>query len=341
MVRYLSEHAHFSRVPTYAGSIEYEGEGAETATLALLQALVPNEGDGWKWNLEELDRYYEEHAHVPFPSGAQPERQSAFDLSETEAPPLSREHLGICLDAAAVLGRRTAEMHLALAMETQGPAFAPEPLRPDDVRLLGTELEEHAARVFDRLKESLAKLPDEVVESAGLVLSRRKQWLDRFRLLRDMEIHALRTRIHGDYHLGQVLRAKNDFVILDFEGEPSRPLAERREKRSPLEDVAGMLRSFSYAAQAALLNYTTRRPDVLDRLDPWARLWEHSTAAEFLRAYRTTAGDAPFLPADPGGFKTLLEAYLLNKALHELRNELDNRPGWARIPLSGILSLGL
>jgi maltose alpha-D-glucosyltransferase / alpha-amylase len=339
--RYLSERAHFSRVPPFAGSIEYEEEGAETATLALLQGLVPNEGDGWKWNLEELDRYYQDHAHVPFPSGAQPASQSVFDLSETEAPPLAREHLGICLDAAAVLGRRTAEMHLALAMETDDRAFAPEPLRPDDVRHIGTELEEHTALVFERLKESLSNLPDEIVESAGLTLSRRRQWVDRFRLLRDMEIRALRTRIHGDYHLGQVLRAKNDYMILDFAGEPARPLAERREKRSPLEDVAGMLRSFSYAAQVALLNYTTRRPDALDRLDPWARLWERSTAAEFLRAYRATAGNAPFLPADPVGFKTLLEAYLLNKALHELRYELDNRPGWARIPLSGVLSLGI
>jgi maltose alpha-D-glucosyltransferase/alpha-amylase len=232
-------------------------------------------------------------------------------------------------------------MHLALAMEAEDPAFAPEPLRPDDVKLLGTELEEYASRVFDRLKESLSKLPDDIVESAGLTLSRRKQWLDRFRLLRDMEIRALRTRIHGDYHLGQVLRTKNDYVILDFEGEPARPLAERREKHSPLKDVAGMLRSFSYAAQVALLNYTTRRPDAIDRLDPWARFWERSTAAEFLRAYRATPADAPFLPADPGSFKTLLEVYLLSKALHELRHELENRPGWARIPLVGILSLGL
>lgn len=134
---------------------------------------------------------------------------------------------------------------------------------------------------------------------------------------------------------------KNDYVILDFEGEPARPLAERRSKHSPLKDVAGMLRSFSYAAYAALLNYTARRPDDYSRLEPWGRLWESATASQFLRAYLATVKEAGFLPADRRALRTLLEAYLLDKALYELRYELNNRPGWIRIPLLGILSLGI
>ena len=334
VAKYLTERAHFRHTPPFAGAIEYQREGAEAATLVMLQGLVPNQGDGWKWTLEELNRYYEEHDHVPFPDGALPADTELFDFSATETPAIAREHLGTCLDSASILGRRTAEMHLALAA-VDDPAFAPEPLGPDDVRLLAAAPEEHAAGALERLKEDLSRLPHDIAEPAGLMFSRRRQWLDRFRTLGKLEIRALRTRIHGDYHLGQVLRAGNDYVIVDFEGEPARSLAERRAKQSPLKDVA------SYAAQAALLNYTTRRRDAFERLDPWSRLWVRSTAAEFLRTYRATAGGAAFLPAEPAAFRTLLEAFLLDKALYELRYELDNRPAWVRIPLSGILSLAL
>jgi maltose alpha-D-glucosyltransferase/alpha-amylase len=189
------------------------------------------------------------------------------------------------------------------------------------------------------LKENLSRLPDDVVEQSSLVLSRRRHFLDRFGVLEGFELQALRTRIHGDYHLGQVLRVKNDYVILDFEGEPARSLAERRAKHSPLKDVAGMMRSFSYAVYAALLNFTTRRPHDFEKLEPWANLWEESSTAEFLRAYRAVAQGAEFLPTDPVALRALLEAYLLDKALYELRYELDNRPTWVRIPLHGILSL--
>ena len=141
-----------------------------------------------------------------------------------------------------------------------------------------------------------------------------------------------RIRVHGDYHLGQVLRVKNDYVILDFEGEPTQPLADRRIKHSPLKDVAGMLRSFSYAAYAALLNYAARRPEAVDQLEPWARLWEQSTCAEFLRAYRETIAPGNLLPESPTEADSLLRAYLVDKALYELCYELDNRPNWVRIP---------
>jgi maltose alpha-D-glucosyltransferase/alpha-amylase len=127
-------------------------------------------------------------------------------------------------------------------------------------------------------------------------------------------------------------------VILDFEGEPTRPLAERRAKHSPVKDVAGMLRSFSYAAWTALLAYTTRRSGDLAQLEPWAHLWEQEISAEFLRAYRGTAGDATFLPNTTEALRTLLDAYLMDKALYELGYELHNRPAWVRIPLRGLLS---
>jgi maltose alpha-D-glucosyltransferase / alpha-amylase len=201
------------------------------------------------------------------------------------------------------------------------------------------DIRDHAARVFDVLKENVSRLPDDIVECAGLVLSRRRLILERFRNPGADPIEGLLTRIHGDYHLGQVLRYRSDFIILDFEGEPARSLAERRAKQSPMKDVAGMLRSFSYAAYATLINFTARRPEDLGRLMPWARLWERSVSAEFLRAYRAISQGSNHVPSEAAAFRQLLDAYLLDKALYELLYELNNRPAWVRIPVEGILAL--
>jgi maltose alpha-D-glucosyltransferase / alpha-amylase len=277
-----------------------------------------------------------------FPHGALPDQQlSLLQLSEAQESPFAREHVGTYLDAAALLGRRTAEMHLALASPTHDPAFMPEPVSSLDIDRLREELILHATSAFDALKENVARLPDGVLERAGLVLSRRTLVLDRFRQLSATEIHALRTRIHGDYHLGQVLRSKGDFVILDFEGEPARSLAERRTKQSPLKDVAGMLRSFSYAAFSALMKYSTRRPEDFHRLEPWTRLWEQSVWSAFLRTYCEYAKGVSVVPSEPQLFQQLLEAYVIDKALYELAYELNNRPNWVVIPLTGILALPL
>jgi maltose alpha-D-glucosyltransferase/alpha-amylase len=336
--RYLTERTHFTRIPPFAGSIEYIHGTNEPSTLAMLQGLVTNEGDGWRWNLEELDRYYENCSRLPRETGPQTVK-SLFELSEEEDSAQARAQLGICLDAAATLGRRTAEMHAALSSGKGDPDFAPEPLERDALRSLANEMEEHAAQVFSRLKDLMPRFSEDAIESAALVLSRRRRALARFYHLKDLGIDSQRIRIHGDYHLGQILCVKNDFVILDFEGEPTKPLVERRAKHSALKDVAGMLRSFGYAAQVSLANYTARRPESLESLRVWSRFWELSVAASFLRAYRLEAGTACFLPSRSQEFKALLEAYLLDKALYELNYELENRPAWVRIPLAGILAL--
>jgi maltose alpha-D-glucosyltransferase/alpha-amylase len=329
--RFLTETAKFGIIPPFGGSIEVRRADEEPATVALLQGLVQNEGDGWQWTLEELDRYYESTASV---------RSSAVQAAtEPDAvAPEAREHAGIYLDAAAVLGRRTAEMHLALA-SGRDAAFAPHTPETSELATLRDQLAGHAAHAFDVLKTHLSGLPDDTIETAGLALSRRGVLLAKFRTLEAVHSPGQWIRIHEDYHLGQVLRSKGDFVILDFEGEPARPLAERRMKHSPLKDVAGMVRSFSYAAFVALTKYTTRRPEDFAQLESWARLWETSVSGEFLRAYRETIGDAPIVPATRKEFDAVLQIYILDKALYELVYELDNRPAWIRIPLHGILSL--
>jgi maltose alpha-D-glucosyltransferase / alpha-amylase len=340
IAEYLTEKVHFEGTPPFAGSIQYSADGGERAAWGMLQGFVGNEGDGWTWTVEELERYYETCAPLEFPRQDAPKQEGDFfELSEQPTPALARDHIGIYLDSAATLGRRTAEMHLALASPADDSDFSPEQTTPQDLTSLVLELREQATRAFDLLKEQVSRLPDDLIEVAGLVLSRRRQILESFRRLDERRIQAVRTRIHGNYYLGQVLRSKTNYIILDFEGEPFRPLAQRRAKQSPLKDVAGMLRSFSYGAYATLMNYTARRPEDLASLIPWARLWERSTAAAFLRAYRETAGEADYLPSDPDDFRQLLKAFLLDKALYELVYELNNRPAWVRIPLEGILSL--
>jgi maltose alpha-D-glucosyltransferase / alpha-amylase len=341
--RHLTEKTTFDRIPPFTGSIELEpaADDAEATVLTMLQALVANEGDGWKWTIEELDRYFEASAQLPFPENASAELGDPLELSEHSVSQVARDHLGIYLDGASTLGRRTAELHLALAAPSNDPAFAPEPLTSDNFQTVLFDFHQHASRVLDMLKERVPFLPDEVIEIAATVLSRRRRILDYFGALKSASFRTQRIRIHGDYHLGQVLRVKTDFVILDFEGEPARSLEYRRSKQCPLKDVAGMLRSFSYAAYASLNNYSARHSEDLPRLEPWAQLWERSAAAAFLRAYRETAQGAEFLPADTSDFHKLLEVFLLDKALYEVRYELNARPAWVRIPLMGIMSLPL
>jgi maltose alpha-D-glucosyltransferase/alpha-amylase len=247
------------------------------------------------------------------------------------------------LDGAALLGRRTAEMHLALGQPTKDSAFAPETMTEEELSLLRKDLSEHASAAFDALRQSLSLLPADVEEMSGLVLSRRRRVAERLGRVGELKSAGQRIRVHGDYHLGQVLRSRGDFVILDFEGEPARSLAERRARQSPMKDVAGMLRSFSYAAYSGLMRMLTRRPGDAERLEPWARVWEQAACSAFLRAYRLTmkAAGGLLVPVDAEAFEQLLEIYVLDKALYELMYELNNRPAWVRIPLAGILALPL
>jgi maltose alpha-D-glucosyltransferase/alpha-amylase len=339
--RYLTEESAFRNIAPFAGSIEYTLDGKPPATIAMLQGLVENEGDGWQWTLYELTRYYEGIHALRFPVSELPKATEAIDPGG-RAMHAARDVAGIYLGAAYTLGRRTAEMHLALAQPTSHAAFAPEVLGEHDLRELERELTEHGARAFDILRGSMQRFGEDseaTVELAGLVLSRRRAILAKFSALSTGRTRALRIRVHGDYHLGQVLRAKGDFVLLDFEGEPARSLAERRAKQSPLKDVAGMLRSFSYSAYTALDQIAARRPQDRDVLEPWARMWEAAASSEFLAAYRETTAGSAIVPADQSAFDALLDVYLLDKALYELVYELNNRPDWVSIPLSGILKL--
>ena len=194
-------------------------------------------------------------------------------------------------------------------------------------------------KVFALIRKNVNNLPDNLKELMNEILNFEKEIMSRFSVLFKRKLSAMKIRIHGDYHLGQVLHTGNDFVIIDFEGEPARTLTERRLKRSPLRDVASMIRSFHYAAHTALLKHASVRPEDIPALEPWLNLWYRYVGGAFLRSYLNTAGNAPFIPRDKEDLSVMLRAYLLEKAVYELGYELNNRPEWVIIPLKGIKHL--
>ena len=338
--RFLTETAQFARIPQFLGDITLKPAIGEPTTVAMLQAFVENEGDGWQWTLEELSHYYDSVSTLPAPRdlGANP----TFLLDREECATLAREHAGLYLEGASQLGRRTAEMHLALATPNKDPAFIAEPFTSDDLAMDASHIDAQIVATLDALKRGISQLPEVTADEAALVLSRRVQLFSRAHTISSVKPAdaGQRIRIHGDYHLGQLLRSRGDYIIIDFEGEPARSLASRRAKQSPLKDVAGMLRSFSYAAYSALNIFAQRRPDDARNLEPWAKLWQNAVSTEFLCGYRHSMaeGDLCLIP-ELQQAQLLLDAYLLQKALYELVYELNNRPTWVRIPLAGILAL--
>ncbi len=318
--RFLTEVAHFRHSVPVAGTVEYIADDGAAMTLALLQEYVENQGDGWQYTLDYLERFFEQ-----CDTGSNP--------SETPA----EEH-GAYFALMSVLGRRTAELHATLATSTGNPAFDPEPIGESDLAAWVQQARDEVVAVMGRLEQRRDALDDAVRAGAGRLLERRKELMQRIEASAPRRMQAIKIRHHGDYHLGQVLLTQNDFVITDFEGEPARSFAERRQKHSPLRDVAGMLRSFNYAMYSALSRATERRQVDPASFESHGRRWEAGACAAFLKAYRDTV-EASGLYSSWDGMQGLLELFMLEKALYELRYEIDNRPDWVRVPLRGILDL--
>ena len=345
MGEFLIEHG-FTRVPPLMGSISYAAGGGRVlsdaphrpASLAMLQEYVPNQGNGWQVTIDELERFFERTGAMPVPSNADVVAAHAWAFGAgSDAPASVGEAIRAYLATADVLGRRTGEMHVALADATN-PAFAPEPMTKEDLNATIGAMRQRAVNHLKLLETTLPRLDDRIQEQARDVVGHVDMLLQPFDELRGLTGSSTRIRCHGDYHLGQILMTEGDVVILDFEGEPVRPLEERRAKSSPLRDVAGMIRSFSYAALTAIGAVTQTRPDDARRFAPWAEFWETWISASFLRSYLLATRGASFLPP-PADLDVLLRAYILDKALYELAYELDNRPTWVHIPLTGVLQL--
>jgi maltose alpha-D-glucosyltransferase / alpha-amylase len=326
------------------GTLEYRTKKGESAAVGVLQRFVNNEGDAWRHTLDSLSQYFDRAVtrHAEELKDLQKPMPFIQRLEQTQIPPFAGELVGPYFENMKLLGQRTAELHVALASNKDEPDFAPEPFSVLYQRSLYQSMRNHAGQMFQLMRKNLNSLRGPVLEDAIQVLDHQNEILNRFRALLSRKIMAYRTRIHGDFHLGQVLYTGRDYVIIDFEGEPARPLTERRIKRTPIRDVAGMLRSFHYAAYTSLfgkLGSAIVRPEDVAAMEPWARIWNVWISSTYLNSYLLHAQAGGFLPAERESINILLNVYLLEKALYELGYELNNRPDWVRIPLTGILQL--
>lgn len=338
VAEYLTRRAHFDRVPPFVDAIEYIRDGSQPATLGMVQGLVEKEIDGATWIKEEMDRYFERCAHLSFPVDLVGPSRPWSELMASEPPELAREQFGLTLDAMALLGRRTGELHLALAAAQADPALEPERPGVEWIEKITGELTDKVGRTLEQLRSNLSRLPDEITEDAGLVLSRRRQILDSVRSLAGAGMPGMLIRVDGDFELECVARTKNDWLIVECAREP-RPGGERRGKRSPLESVASMMRSLSSSVQHALLTYSARHPYDRDKLARWADLADQSSGSEFLRAYWCVVGESGVAPPDRGVFYRWLRARLLSRRLDELHAALGRQHEPIGVALQTILLL--
>jgi maltose alpha-D-glucosyltransferase/alpha-amylase len=337
---FLAGNSAFRNVPPLAGYLDYVGETGAPVSLGILQGYVANQGDGWRFTQNALAEYFQKARHLGSLVDSEIAGLPPLALSALPIPNQARQRIGAYLDSASLLGARTAELHLALASAPDIPDFAPQPFSEADQRALVNSATDLLTTNFHLLRLHKDQMPDPVRQEAEKVLRLEACARRRFQLLLRSRPSAMLTRIHGDYHLGQALVTGRDFIIIDFEGEPARSLEERRRKHSPLQDVAGMLRSFHYAAYAPLLSGSVPRPDdEAVALSRWAAYWQKWVSGAFLKAYLEVAGDASFIPGIREELALLLDLYLLGKAIYELGYELNNRPTWVEIPLDGIAQL--
>ncbi len=341
--RLLTEKANFTHAPRVAGWLEYRADSQERMTLGILENRLHFETNGWQYTMDNLGLFFERALALP-QQDTPLQRAEAYPLTmRVETPPsIVGELLGDYLEMVRLLGKRTAEMHLALASRPDDPAFAPEPFTDFYRQSLYHGMLTLSMRTFDQLRDRLPNLSEEARAEAGPLLEREEQVRARFRALRDRRFHVTRIRHHGDYHLGQVLFTGKDFTIIDFEGDPNLPIGERRIKRCPLRDVASMLRSLHYVAHSAIFGQVPgviASKEAAGPLRGWAEFWSRWVNALFLTGYLDTAGRASFLPESVDDLRVLLEAYLLERALNELRHELNQRVDWVRIPIHGILEI--
>jgi maltose alpha-D-glucosyltransferase/alpha-amylase len=322
----------FPNVPPLAGALEYRDAAGEPMLVAVLQGFVREGMDAWQYTLNHLGSFFE-HAVARGPAGP------PAGVSETE---LARELIGPYLETVRLLGTRTAELHLALASRVEDPAFAPEAYTDFYRRGLYHGMLGRQGRACELLRANLNLLPESARADASAVLERQAAIRVKLRYLRDERITAGRIRIHGDFHLAQVLYTGKDVMMIDFEGDTARPLSERRIKRSPLQDVAGMLDSFYHASHGALFGEAPGvipKPETLNALEIWAKFWYQSVSSEYLGAYLAAPGIAPLLPSHGEQIRAMLRIFLLDLALRKLAYEVTHAPERIRIPSHAIVEL--
>ena len=325
------------------GTIEYRAQNGEPTNIAVLHAFIENQGDAWHYTLDSLSRFFEaalarRESDFGNPGG----NTHPYEIRNIDLPGHVHELVGSYLDSAQLLGRRTAELHLTLSSNTDDPQFTPEPFTDHYRQAFYHSLAALTNQTFQSFRQRLSVLPPPMQPEAQKVLDQQDQIRRRFRLIAERKIPAMRTRLHNDLELRQVLHTGKDFVFVGFEGPMDRPLSERRIKRCPLRDVASLLMSFQYAAHSVLFDQlpgVTRRPEAIPALEFWAGYWSDWVSAIFLRGYFETAQGSHLFPDNDAQLRPLLDAFLLERAMEQSAEELSDRPEWVRVPMRMILRL--
>ena len=335
----LSEKGSFANIPEYAGALEYRAGKYSVFTVALLESFVESSSDAWKYTGTAVDQYMDQVLSKKTDL-AEP-LTAAVDQPAPPEPPKPAPKIedlvgGMFAETAALLGKRTAEMHLAMSQITDNAAFTPEPFSLLYQKSLYQSIYSQVKRTLSLLRKNLSKVPEALKKDAEEVLASENVFVKKLNAIIEQKISADKIRIHGDYHLGQVLYTGKDFTIIDFEGEPARSLSERRIKHSPIKDVAGMIRSYHYAAYGTVLLKSSLRPEDAVFLEKWVDRWYEYSVNIFLGAYLQRAGGASFVPSKKEEIQALLQIFIMEKAMYELAYEINNRPAWIGIPLKGL-----
>jgi len=338
ITRFLTEVAQLKQVPKFIGAVELNQPGQPAMVLGMMQELVPNQGDAWVYFGDSLKRYFDRVVSQENIENLPPILGSLSEPATYDQIPEEFQNIlgGAYVERVNLLGQRTGEMHLALNSNPQIPDFDPEPFSLHYQRSVFSSFTSLVRGTFQSLDKNIKKLPEAVQVEAQEVMAMKDDILNCLKQIFAEKITTMKIRIHGDYHLGQVLFTGKDFVIIDFEGEPARSFSERRLKRSPLRDVAGMIRSFHYAAYNALFQEQGVRKEDIAVLENWAEQWYHYASGFYIDAYLNTVKGSEFIPEEKKHLDILIQVFLLEKAIYELNYELNNRPDWVTIPIRGI-----
>jgi maltose alpha-D-glucosyltransferase/alpha-amylase len=337
LVRFLSEQTTFDNSPRYGGSILLHESEKEPLTLCMMQNMIVNKGDAWSTTLEQLEGYYSRVLYAD--PTIVPELVHKAQLYFEDIPADVANLIGrTTYERVVQLGQRTADMHIALASDRTQADFAPTKIDESVQQYLGKAQYQLAKNQLTALEKQLPHLIEAQQIEASELLAKKEQLLSAFQDFQTAPIDAEQTRVHGDYHLGQVLDDGEDYYIIDFEGEPMRSIEERRELNSPFKDVAGMVRSLHYAAYGELYLHPDKYPQIEAlNVEAWAAQWFHYMSQVYLTAYFDRTEGQAFIPKSKEALEQLLRVFILEKAIYEVGYEMNSRPDWLKIPLRGVL----
>ena len=337
IVEFFNKYTQFTNVPKLFGVLEFQGSRQDNATLGMVQELVNNQGDAWGYFTDASKQFFERLLTLAKPESFDRIKGEEFETIHFHELSQDWQDLvgGHFIEMVSLLGKRTGEMHLALASKPDMKGFEPEAFSLHYQRSLFSALQTLTRSAFQILQQTLKSLPKGDRIMAEEVLQLKSRVLTKFKMIYSEKMDAMKIRNHGDFHLGQVLWSGKDFIFIDFEGEPLMAFSERRIKRSPLRDLAGMIRSIHYVIYSTFFKF--KSPHLKEHgFEPFVEDFYHLVSRFYVRSYLETVGEAEFVPKDKNQFNILLQTFLLEKAVYELKFDLQKRPDWARIPMEGI-----